>query len=366
MLLYITLLNFDDFAGPGKTRKISGQIEAMELKLGEVWYTKYTYPVLYLMRNEQVIDKEAAATKKECILVLCRWIQQYHVTKTYIRYFRSSKWFIDLLRYQKEHHIKSVVEIPTYPYDGELKEGIGKTEDIIYRKEICKYIDKVTTYSSDKRIWGIECIGLKNGISASALSACNRKRENKKIVLIAVGTMMFWQGYERVIEGMHLYYKEGGEYDIRLKIIGEGPEIQIYKHLAERYNLHSKIEFIGRIEPWETDRLNEQYTLSDIAVSTLGMYKKGLDESSSIKGAEYCAKGLPFICGYKDFRFPFNWKFLMQVQNGPEPIDMIRVIDFYNQVTADSDYEKEMRDYALAHLTWDSIMQPVVDYFSLE
>lgn len=363
MLLYITLLNFDDFTGPGKERKVKGQIEAMKLKLGEVCYTKYTYPVLYLMKDEEVINKEAVVTRKDCILVLCKWIQQYRVTKTYIRYFRSSKWFIDLLRYQKEYHIKSVVEIPTYPYDGEMKEGISKTEDIIYRKEICKYVDRVTTYSSDKQIWGIECIGLKNGISTSALLVRNKKKEDKKIVLITAGTMMFWQGYERVIEGMHLYYKDGGEYDIRLRIIGDGPEIQGYKDLVEKYKLHSKVEFMGRIETQETDRLNKQYALADIAIAPLGPYKKGLSESSAIKGAEYCAKGLPFIYAGQDFRFPNNWEFLMNVPNGPDPIEMNSVIDFYSRVTENTIYEEKMRDYALNHLTWKNIMRPVIDYF---
>lgn len=366
MLFYITFIDFKNFNWPGKERKIKGQIKAMEAELGEIYYTNYSYPMIYLFKSEKVIERQAAVTRKDRVLVLCDWIRKYGVTKTYIRYPRASKWFIDLLKYQKEHHIKTVLEIATFPYDGEMIEGMAKTEDMCYRKEICKYVDRIATYSSDSIIWGIECIGLKNGISAADVIIHKKAKKDKQIVLIAVSTMIYWQGYERILEGMYWYYKEGGEYDIRFKMVGSGPEEQKYKDIVKKYKLDSKVEFIGRIEALEIDRLNSQYDSSDIAVGSLGRYKNKLDTISTIKGAEYCAKGIPFICGHQDSRFPPGWKYMMNVSNSPNPIDMNAVIDFYNKVISNKNYREEMRDYAMNHLTWNIIMRPIIDYFLKE
>lgn len=183
-------------------------------------------------------------------------------------------------------------------------------------------------------------------------------------MLIAVSSMQIWHGYERILEGMYVYYKEVGEYDIRLKFVGNGPEEQKYKNLVREYGLQSKVEFLGRIESWDTERLNEQYALSDMAVGSLGMYKAGYSALSPIKGSEYCAKGLPFICGYHDLRFPVNWEFILNVPNEQTPVDMRQIIEFYERVTSKKNYKKEMRDFALNNLTWERIMIPVVNFLN--
>ena len=88
----------------------------------------------------------------------------------------------------------------------------------------------------------------------------------------------------------------------------------------------------------------------------------GAEEGSPIKGAEYCARGLPFICGYHDLRFPPDWEFMLNVPNNPEPIDMNRVIEFWEKVALQANYKELMRNYAEEQLIWDKIMAPVVDY----
>ena len=100
-----------------------------------------------------------------------------------------------------------------------------------------------------------------------------------------------------------------------------------------------------------------------MAVGALGIYKQnGTEEGSPIKGSEYCVRGLPFICGYRDLRFPPDWKFMLNVPNNASPIDMNCVIDFYEKVTLESNYKELMRNYAKEHLSWDKIMEPVVEY----
>lgn len=361
MLLYITFVDFNVYFGSGLENKIKGQIEAMEPEFGKIYYTGWSYPIAYLMDEKRIVEEEVAVTRKDYIEVLIDWLQKYRVKKTYIRYSAASEWLIHLLRYQKEHQIRTVLEIATFPYDKEMEEGIEKIEDMCYREEINEYVGVITSYSSHKEIWKIACIGLVNGISIKNIPISTKEKETNKIVLIAVSSMHMWHGYERVLEGMYIYYKEGGNYEIKLKLIGTGPEEQRYKNLVAKYHLETHVEFLGLIK--SSEKLDEQYNLSDLAIGSLGFYKMGLAEASPIKGAEYCAKGIPFVCGYYDMRFPKDWEFIMNVSNNSEPIDINGLILFYEEVTNKKDYKIMMRNYAINYLTWGSVMKPVIQYF---
>lgn len=362
MVFYITFSDFDSpHHGVGVKKKVRNQVEAMERRFKRVYYTYYSCPMAYLMQSDgEILEKVIAVTKKDYIKVLTEWLQKYGVTKTYIRYPRASKWFIDLLIFQKQQNIKTVLEIPTFPYPkiGELYD----LEDLVYREQINRYVNRITTYSADEEIWGISCINLINGLTLKDISISTKEKPEDRMDFIAVSSMRHYHGYERFLEGMYLYYQAKGKYDLRFRIVGSGQEEQKYKDLVKKYHLETHVEFIGRIESWENDKMQDLYNLSDMAVGSLGLYKEGLVKSSPIKGSEYCAKGIPFICGYYDLGFPKDWEFMMNVPNNPEPVDMNKVIEFYENVTSKDNYKEAMREYAVNHLTWDSIMNPVVEY----
>ncbi len=362
MLFYVTFIDFKAFFAQGVHKKIQGQIRAMKQNFEKVYYTGWSYPKAILMSEGEVIETEPAITRKDYIDVLMYWFQKYRVTQVYMRYSCTNKWFVDLLKYQQIHGIKTVLEITTYPYDVEAAEGINKLENACYNKEINQYIERIATYSSHKEIWGLSCFKLLNGLNIDDNPISKKERKEKSIVMIAACTMQYWHGYERLLDGLYKYIKDGGEYDFKIKLIGTGPEEKYYKELVQKYHLQSQIEFLGRVETSEKERLNEQYNLSDIAVGSLGMYKADISEGSPIKGAEYCARGIPFICGYRDLRFPPDWEFILNVPNNSEPIDMNQVIAFYEKVTSKEHYKESMRDYAIKYLTWDKIMEPVVEY----
>ena len=89
-----------------------------------------------------------------------------------------------------------ILELPTYPYDGELSNSYIKMEDAYYREQLKKYVDRIATYTNDSEIWGISCINLKNGIDLVNIPINIRKREKNTINLIAVSSMAIWHGYE--------------------------------------------------------------------------------------------------------------------------------------------------------------------------
>jgi len=358
-VLYITYIDLYDINYTGIRKKIFAQIEVFKRKFTNVYYTCYAGSMMYLIKDKQILEKELAITRKESSKVIELWIEQYKIKKIYIRYAFSDKWFLELVRNIKKMDIRTVLEIPTYPYDGELNNQRIKLEDGYYRRRLKRYIDFVATNTDTETIWGINCIKLVNGVELKS-NPIQKKQPNteKNIVMIAVGTLMEWQGYERMIQGIYNYYIHGGKHNLLFKIVGEGPEKEIYQALIEHYHVEQYVELCGRLEGEELDT---QYALADIAVSSLGRYKSNVHDFSPIKGAEYCARGIPFICGYHDIRFKGNENFIMNVSNAPEPIDMDQVIAFYRDVSGSSGYQTIMREYAAQYLSWDIVMSRIVN-----
>jgi glycosyltransferase involved in cell wall biosynthesis len=57
---------------------------------------------------------------------------------------------------------------------------------------------------------------------------------------------------------------------------------------------------------------------ADVAVSTLGLYKKNMDEACPLKLREYLAMGLPAVIGYRETDFPDPAPFLLRIPNEPD------------------------------------------------
>lgn len=357
-MIYITYVNLNDIGHIGVKKKIISQIGVFKKEFGKVYLTMYSGQMFYLLEDQKIIEKKLAITKQICNEILIKWIEKYHIKRTYIRYCFADKWFLQFLKRQKEMGIKSVLEIPTYPYEGEVDNKRIAIEDNYYKDHLYKYIDYVATNSNRETVLGIKCITLFNGVDIEKNPLCKRKRKDNEIVLIGVSTLEIWHGYERILEGLHHYYKKPGTYKILFKIIGEGIEDNKYRSFASKYNLEQFVSFYGRLEG---EQLNKQYDLSDLAVSSLGLFKTGIQNVTPIKGAEYCARGIPFICGYHDMRFDKRFSYIMEVSNDSNPINMYKVIDFYQKVIKKETYQNEMREYAFQHLTWPGVMASIIE-----
>lgn len=360
-ITYIDLNNSDpsDTGHSGIKKKVDGQIQAFKKYFDRVYYSCRCGQMFYLMDGARVVAKELAITRKDCNKALCTWLDKYGIQRTYIRYPFSDPWFLEFLRIQKQKEIRSVLELPTYPYDSEVTNVRIKAEDAYYRTQLRQYVELISTYSKHEEIWGVPCVSLVNGIVIENLPLCTKVKERKKIVLIGVASLVMWHGYERIIEGLYKYYQKGGDYDFLFKVVGKGEESNRYKMLVENYGIQSHVEFCGRLEG---EKLDRQYEMSDIAVGSLGFYKTGLKDATPIKAADYCGRGIPFIVGYNDLRFSGKEPFIMHVPSDSSAVDMNQVVDFYEKITTQSGYHEKIRDYALNHLTWESIMKPVVEY----
>lgn len=277
----------------------------------------------------------------------------------YIRYvYLANPFFNNFLKKVKEKNRKIILEIPTYPYDGELKNK-GILRNIKYgiekisRNKMTKYIDKIVTYSEDKIIFQKETINLSNGIDVNKISLIN-KEEKKEISFLMVAGLAFWHGVDRFLYSLLQYKKNNGKEKIKFHLVGEGSETsKLKKIVEENRELQDVVIFHGFKSGEELDEI---YNSSDIALGSLGNHRKGLLDGGGLKNREYCAKGIPFIkAGYDRFE---KCEFIYDVPNDESLLNIENIIEWYKNLKVTPE---EIRKYAEDNLTWDKQMKKVID-----
>jgi Glycosyltransferase len=359
-MIYVFLgdLFADDCIGVRK--KVFAQNRVFAKNFGQAYCTSYSGQMMYLLQDGKVIEKEVAITKSDCNNWVLHWIGKYGIRRAYIRYMLSDKWFIKFLKELKERQIAVVLEFPTIPYEGEVSSKSVLEIDKHYREELAEYVEQCTTFSNMDFAFGIPCITLVNGIDLSQHPMHKMREPDGKIILLAVAGMCKWHGYERIIEGMANYYKTQWKKAVIFRLVGEGEKTEEYRKLIEKYHLQEYVQILGYLDGQDLDK---QYDEADIAVGSLGFYKLGIESGSPIKMREYCARGIPFIYGYEDIGFSGEEDYLLQVSNDASPIKIEKIVQFYKKIQQYHGYAEDMRKYAIAVCTWDSILKPVIDYY---
>ncbi|MGG6309523.1 glycosyltransferase [Paenibacillus macerans] len=78
--------------------------------------------------------------------------------------------------------------------------------------------------------------------------------------------------------------------------------------------LPANMAFHGKLTRSRYQPLLDQ---ADIAIGTLALHRKGMEEASPLKVREYLANGLPVITAYRDTDFPQPVPFMLQLPNEP-------------------------------------------------
>lgn len=332
-LIYMTEVT-EDSASIGVWKKIKMQInyfntQNIKVKLYDVKKKKKSNVIVKIMRRMPFFSFYNWYVDKKLIL---------DADCVYIRKTMCDYHLIKSLRRMKKNNprLKIIMEIPTFPYDYEMKWTASNFLPILKdkwnRKKLYKYIDKILTYSKDDNIFGIPTLQLSNSVDINKINIKKTTDAEGSINVIAVAKFAFWHGYDRFIEGMYQYYKNNSKekINIKLHLVGEGRELSQYKSLVNRYNLHNNVYFYGNKDG---KALNEVYNVCEIGLDAMGRHRSNVYFNSTLKGKEYAAKGLPIISGVKtEFDLDSSYKYYMRVPADESPIDMESVINFYNQV----------------------------------
>lgn len=268
--------------------------------------------------------------------------------------------YIRFLHRMKANGAKLILEIPTYPYKDEIA---GFSQKSIYYTEISfsfllkRYLTKVL-YSGNRKdfIYGVEAIQLANVGDTKKMPLASNKFSNNKIVLISVSGCMIYHGNDRIIEGLHNYYKKNNNIDVEFYIVGDGPYLNEYKQLVDQYKLNHVVHFFGALYGKETDQL---FNEANIGISCVGMHRIGLKEGSPLKTAEYALRGMPIVLGYNDLSFS-NCNFCYNIDQTDEPIDINKLISWFIK----NEFNKEdIRKFVIDNVSWEKQFEKIFEVY---
>lgn len=280
-----------------------------------------------------------------------------------------SKELISFLKECKRHNpsMRVVMEIPTYPYDKEMTSQPrmipALLKDKYNRRKLNGVIDRIAVLGGEKEVFGIPTLPFRNGFDPDAIHARKPSYKTDEINIICVATYSFWHGIDRFVEGMSNSLDLVKKRKIKLHLIGDGPALSSLKNQVDKNCLSEFVIFYGKKNHIGIEPIYDKCTL---AIECLGCHRKDLIISSSLKSREYMAKGIPFVySGMIDIFCKAPVDFCLNVKSDEEPIDIERVVDFYDALygsEGESDLIKRIRLYAESHISVQKTMSEVIGY----
>lgn len=382
--LYIVYFDLESDKFLGVNKKIKAQRKAlMNLNYNVDYIYISNQNIVYVKNNEKNNYKAKSSVtyyRKDMYKVLKKHIN----IKEYDFVYSRQDMPIDIytLKMQKlfeKNRTKHFCEIPTYPLKGGY---ILRLKGDLKNRKILKFICRIggylihflisnllkytkitlVTFMPYQKIWGAKCIQLDNGVDLDENKKVN-KEESDVLRLIIVANISEWHGIDRLIEGIRIYKENKGQRKILFKIIGDTELAEEYKMLVKKYKLTNTIMFLGSLEG---EKLNNEFKTADLAVSSLGLHRMGIQKGSTLKTKEYCARGIPFILSYKEEKINEDCNFALKLPSDDSPIDINKVISFYDQIKDDTDLPEKMNKFACDNYSWLKQMEKITDFLEKE
>ena len=391
-LLYIVSNNLEDQNMIGIKKKIFGQCQAFEfndISTDLLYVSNDSIILTDISRGNLYVQKKW--NKRNIYKSIYNILRSLDLNKYSVIYYRMPRFdFYEViqLRYlSKVHKKKVLIEIPTYPYQGEMRYSWN---DLLSHKKYYsyiyslfgfminnigielskKYIDRFVTFSKDDAIFGVKTIRTSNGVDENVINkiTLNKNKSISKniITLLAVSSCAIWHGYDRLIEGLNLYFSSNNTTKVYLLIAGDGEQLGNYKELVNKYNLGEYVKFHGMVTG---HKLEELYQKSDIGIESLARYRLNIDYNSTIKSKEYLLHGLPIVSGVNtELDYFQNIDFYYKVPSHDEPIDINAIVKYYKNLYGQKTNEEILRHkeiirkFAVEHFSLNITVKPICEY----
>ena len=351
--LYLAEWNFS----PGNG--ISNKILAQRNALNNLFHTD-----LCFLESERVLFNEKVLITKGNSLIgrIIKYYSLFKVVKKQgydLIYVRHINGFNSLLFYIFIQFLSSKtkvnIEVPTYPFSGEQKNAPISIGERISRFIEEKYKNRVSsvTYmgSHTEEIWGIPAIKFDNGVNVEDFRLIPIKKLEDELHIIGVGSLDFWHGYDRAIEGVAQSTRK-----VFLHIVGEGIELDNLKNQSSRLGIDKNVKFYGRLH---SKALDDVFSKCHIAIDSLGRHRSGNEVNSSIKSKEYTARGIGFIQSHIDEVFN-QTNFVFKVPNDDTPINFDIIFDWYLEANLSP---RDIREFAKKNLEWSMQFNKLFDFY---
>ena len=195
-----------------------------------------------------------------------------------------------------------VVEIPTYPSNQEVAHEKRLWIRLIHpfvnfiEKQSSKYVRLYALIGeSSSSFRGQPAINIINGTNVDGKKEHTKKTIDSDIHMIALAEMAHYHGYDRIIEGLKLYYEKKPKVNFYFHMVGTDVDGSLSKwmKMAKDYGL-SKYVFSEGFMKGKT--LDDFFDRCDIACGSMGGFRRGTHFAFDLKNAEYLSRGIPFVC----------------------------------------------------------------------
>lgn len=367
--LYVATVEYSKDHPDGVCKKVLNQYRVFS-RYTDVYLMAYEGSDVVIIHDGRT-ERISNAGKRHRKMFLYKTVLELSKSKKFdsvlFRYGYAEPWFNNLCR-RVSKISKIIIEIPSYPYGKEAGRSIVKRlmyfVDVLFRRQLKHYVSRICCSYDGKNIFGIQNIQIQNGIIVSETKPAKHERQ-EAIHLICVSSMELWHGYERLIDGLGEYYRNGGAQNFVIDMVGEGKELNQYKSKAASDKLEDHVIFHGFLTGKNLDSV---YNAATIAVTSLGLHRIGVFEENTIKTREYAAKGMLIVTGAKRDMFAKDYKYIMRVPPDESVVDFRVVEDFVNQFAGNQEKllkaSVEIRRYAETHFDMDVVMQPILQYIT--
>lgn len=287
----------------------------------------------------------------------------------YARCFQNANpWLICFFRRIKDLGIKSVTEIPTYPYDAEFvgfpfMTRMGLKIDQLFRRQLYQQMNAIVTFSDAEQIFGQRTIRISNGVDMDSIPLHDYQAPSDgSIHLIGVAEVHYWHGYDRLISGLGEYYKNAvNPRQVYFHIVGGVWKSEMYDsihapgfaELMDKYGIRDKVIFHDQLFGEE---LNQVFNQCCFAIGSLARHRSGISVIKTLKNREYATRGIPFIYSEQDSDFDHQ-PYVIKASQDESPIDIQQILDF---VDTHPVKPNEIRK-TVEHLSWKIQMKRVID-----
>lgn len=371
-ILFITYHGFEEASGISK--KMLAQIKGLRQNGHEVHVCYYDIAAdgsrcRYV--DEKVIQnygRSRLATLLQridyrCINDYCR---EHAIQLVYVRCFMNASPFnIRLFKRLQADGIKSVMEVPTYPYDGEfatlpLKYRIEHIFDKMFRRKLASYMEAIVTFTDEQEIFGQRTICISNGVDFDSIPLHKPRAITNEVHLIGVAEVHLWHGFDRVIRGLGEYYRQrltanSNKPDVFFHVVGGVSETMMhdFQTIIHEYNIEQYVVFHGKLFG---DELTAVFDQCQFAIGSLARHRSGITRIKTLKNREYAARGIPFIYSEEDSDFD-QQPYVLKAPADESPIEICKILDYINHFQISPE---DIRS-SVSLLSWKYQMKRVID-----
>lgn len=298
-----------------------------------------------------------------CINDYCR---EHAIQLVYVRCFMNASPFnIRLFKRLQADDIKSVMEVPTYPYDGEfatlpLKYRIEHIFDKMFRCKLASYMDAIVTFTDEQEIFGQRTICISNGVDFDSIPLHKPIAVTNEIHLIGVAEVHPWHGFDRLIKGLGEYYRQqpvanSNKPDVFFHVVGGVSESMMrdFQAIIHQFGIEKYVVFHGKLFG---DELTAVFNQCQFAIGSLARHRSGITRIKTLKNREYAARGIPFIYSEEDSDFD-QQPYVLKAPADDSPVEICQILDFLNRFSMSPDDIRR----TVSLLAWKYQMKRVID-----